>query len=40
MIHIVFEQANVAVLKSAIELDETLQGEIVEIKDDYAVDQS
>ena len=37
MIHIVFEQANVAVLKSAIELDETLQGEIVEIKDDYAV---
>jgi hypothetical protein len=37
MIHIVFEQANVAVLKSAIELDESLQGEIVEIKDDYAV---
>ena len=37
MIHIVFEQANVAALQKAIELDETLQGEIVEIKDDYAV---
>lgn len=37
MIHIVFEQANVAVLQKAMELDETLQGEVVEIKDDYAV---
>lgn len=37
MIHIVFEQANVAALQKAIELDETLQGSIVEIKDDYAV---
>lgn len=37
MIHIVFEQANVAILQKAIELDETLQGNIVEIKDDYAV---
>lgn len=37
MIHIVFEQANVEVLSKAIELDETLQGDIVEIKDDYAV---
>ncbi len=37
MIHIVFEQANVEVLQKAMELDETLQGELVEIKDDYAV---
>ena len=37
MIHIVFEQDNVAALNKAIELDETLQGDIVEIKDDYAV---
>lgn len=37
MIHIVFEQANVEVLKNAIALDESLAGEILEIKDDYAV---
>jgi len=36
MIHIVFETANVTALQQAIELDETLQGGIVEIKDDYA----
>lgn len=37
MIHIVFETANITALQQAIELDETLQGSIVEIKDDYAV---
>jgi len=37
MLHIVFEQSNVDALNKAIELDETLQGDIVEIKDDYAV---
>lgn len=37
MIHIVFEQDNVAKLQQAIELDETLQGNIIEIKDDFAV---
>jgi hypothetical protein len=37
MIHIVFEQENIAVLHKAIELDETLQGDIIEIKDDFAV---
>lgn len=37
MIHIVFETANVTSLQQAIELDESLQGSIVEIKDDYAV---
>jgi hypothetical protein len=36
MIHIVFQQADVQVLKEAIQLDESLAGEIVEIKDDYA----
>lgn len=37
MLHIVFEQANVDALQKAMELDESLQGEIVEIKDDFAV---
>lgn len=37
MIHIVFETPNVFALKAAIELDENLQGEVIEIKDDYMV---
>ncbi len=37
MIHIVFEEANTDVLQKAIELDENLQGDIIEIKDDFAV---
>ena len=37
MVHIVFEQANTEVLSKAIKLDESLQGDIIEIKDDYAV---
>lgn len=37
MIHIVFEQNNVEILQKSIELDTTLQGQIIEIKDDYAV---
>ncbi len=37
MIHIVFNEADTAVLKKAIDLDETLQGEVVQVKDDYAV---
>lgn len=37
MIHIVFNEPDVEVLKKAIELDETLQGEVIQIKDDYAV---
>ncbi|MBS4043055.1 MAG: DUF1835 domain-containing protein [Chitinophagaceae bacterium] len=37
MIHIVFEQASVEVLQKTIELDESLAGEIIEIKDDFAV---
>jgi hypothetical protein len=37
MIHIVFEQSNVEALQKAIDLDETIQGDIVEVKDDFAV---
>lgn len=37
MIHIVFNEADVAVLKKAIEMDESLAGEVIQIKDDYAV---
>ncbi len=37
MTHIVFNEPDVAVLKKAIELDETLQGEVFQVKDEYAV---
>ena len=37
MIHIVFQEADIAVLQKAIELDESLQGRIEIIRDDYAV---
>ena len=37
MIHIVFNEADVKVLQDAIALDETLQGDVIQIKDDYAV---
>jgi hypothetical protein len=37
MIHIVFNTADITALESAIELDESLAGKIIEIKDDYAV---
>jgi len=37
MIHIVFNEPDVKVLEQAIALDETLQGDIMLIKDDYAV---
>jgi hypothetical protein len=37
MIHIVFETPNMFALKAAIELDESLQGDVIEIKDDYMV---
>ena len=36
MIHVVFQEADIEVLKQAISLDETIQGEIVIIRDDYA----
>lgn len=37
MIHIVFNEADVAVLQQAITMDESLKGEVIQIKDDYAV---
>lgn len=37
MIHIVFNEADISVLRSAIELDENLRGEVVQVKDDFAV---
>ena len=37
MIHIVFQEADIAVLQKAIELDGSLEGKIDIIRDDYAV---
>ena len=37
MIHIVFNEADIEVLAKSFELDETLRGEILLIRDDYAV---
>lgn len=37
MIHIVFNEPDIDVLQKAIELDETLMGEVKLIRDDYAV---
>ena len=37
MIHIVFQEADIAALEKSFELDESLRADIVQIKDDYAV---
>jgi hypothetical protein len=37
MIHIVFQEPDIAVLQKAIELDEALTGDVIQIKDDFAV---
>jgi len=37
MMHIIFQHADVNVMKKAMELDESLQGEVFEIKDDLGV---
>lgn len=37
MIHVVFEEANIEALRKSFALDTTLEGEIISIKDDYAV---
>ena len=37
MIHIVFNESEVALMQQVIELDETLAGDVVQIKDDFAV---
>lgn len=36
-VHIVFQEADVPVLKQAIEMDETLSGDVMLVRDDYAV---
>lgn len=37
MIHIVFQEADIEALQKSFELDESLQGKVVQIKDDFAV---
>ena len=37
MIHIVFNEHEVDLMKKVIEIDETLMGEVIQIKDDFAV---
>lgn len=37
MIHIVFNEADVKVLRDAIAMDQSLAGEVMQVKDDYAV---
>jgi Protein of unknown function/Domain of unknown function (DUF1835) len=37
MIHVVFQQADVPALQKSFELDESMRGDIMEIKDDFAV---
>lgn len=37
MIHIVFQQADIAALQKSFELDESMRGDVIEIKDEYAV---
>lgn len=37
MIHIVFQEADIAALEKSFELDESLKADIIQIKDDYAV---
>ncbi len=37
MIHIVFNESEVDLMKQVIELDETIAGEVIQIKDDFAV---
>ncbi len=37
MVHIVFQEADIAALEKSFELDETLRANIIQIKDDFAV---
>lgn len=37
MIHIVFNESEVDLMKQVIEMDETLTGDVIQIKDDFAV---
>lgn len=37
MVHIVFNESEVELMKQVMEMDETLAGEVIQIKDDFAV---
>ena len=37
MIHVVFQEADIAALQKSFVLDETLSGDVIQIKDDFAV---
>jgi hypothetical protein len=37
MIHIVFNESEVGLMKQVIEMDESLAGEVIQVKDDFAV---
>jgi hypothetical protein len=37
MLHIVFQEADIEALQKSFDLDESMQGEIIQIKDDFAV---
>lgn len=37
MIHIVFQESDIQALEKSFELDETLRGRVIQVKDDYAV---
>ncbi len=37
MVHIVFQEADIAALKKSFDIDETFRGDIIQIKDEFAV---
>lgn len=37
MIHIVFQEADIQALEKSFELDETMRGQVIQVKDDFAV---
>jgi hypothetical protein len=37
MIHIVFNQSELALMKEVIGMDQALSGEVIQVKDDFAV---
>ena len=37
MLHLVFQHSDINILRKAIELDESLKGDIIQIKDDFAI---
>ncbi len=37
MIHIVFQQSDIEALQKSFDLDKSMQGQIIQIKDDFAV---